>query len=58
VTIAELGATEDPVLIVVDITDLKRGASTTAEITATDVKIDTFIQNQHLSKQRNKPSFL
>jgi hypothetical protein len=58
VKIAEMGATGDTVLIEGDITDLKKEASTIAEVTATDVKIDTFIQNQLLSKQRNKPSFL
>ena len=57
VKIAEIGATGDPVLIIGDITDLKKEASTIAEITVIDVKKDTFFQNQILLNQRYKPIF-
>jgi len=52
-----LGGTGDPVLIIGDIMDLKKEASTIAEVTVKDVKKDIFFQNQLLSKQLNKPGF-
>jgi len=57
VKIAELEVIGEPVLIAGATADLKKGVSTIAEVTVTDVKIDTFFQNQLLSKQRAKPSF-
>jgi len=57
VKIAELRETEDPVLIIGYITDLKREASTIAETIVIDVKKDTFFQNQIFSNQRNYQVF-
>ena len=57
VTIAELGETGDLVLIIGGMTDLKKEASTIAEVTVIDVMKGTFFQNQLLSKQRLEKVF-